>query len=241
MKSVRLAVLGALGRLGKSILDAANNDSHFAVTAAVVHGASAADAYPDISFYRKLTDVRSGVDVVVDATRADSVAENLAWALSKKLPYLLAATGISKSVEKNIEDASRTIPIVIAPNLSVGIALLNDVVGRITKHFPSDIQIIETHHKAKKDSPSGTALSIAQTINDIKPKGDVFLHSIRGGDIVGQHHVLFLAQGERIEVNHVVTDRAIFARGALQAACFLVGRKPGMYTMRNVLDLKEKK
>ena len=265
MKTVRLIVLGALGRMGRAILDAMANDPSFRLQGAVVreraarkkatladHGLKTWGKVPLHASPQKIQATRR--DVIVDVTQAESVGRNVSWAAKVQVPYVLAVTGLDSKTEKMVEKASKKIPIVVAPNLSIGMAILNEIAWIAGALMPdADIEIVETHHRDKKDAPSGTAIHLAKSIVDTtrrkreiefgRPKkgkrksGAVAIHSVRGGDVVGEHRIQVFSDGERLELGHVASSRAIFARGALKAAKYIVGKRPGLYTMRDVLGL----
>jgi 4-hydroxy-tetrahydrodipicolinate reductase len=194
--------------------------------------------------------------VIIDVTRAESVVRNVDWAAKAKIPYVLAVTGINRKGEEAVRKAAKKIPMVVAPNLSVGMAVLQRAVREVALRLPeADIEIVESHHRGKKDAPSGTALALARTVlmaskkrkrgvvlgqskHEARVPGNIHIHSVRGGDVVGEHTLTFYMEGERIELGHIASSRAIFARGALRAARFIVGKKPGVYTMQDVLELK---
>lgn len=247
---VRVIVLGALGRMGRAILDALSTDRAFALKGAVVrekavtsgqtlaaHGLTTFGQLPVMSALPKGLTKR---DVVVDVTRAESVLSHVEWVERIRTPYVLAVTGLDRKTEDAVKRASKKIPIVRAPNLSVGVAVLHEISWIAAALLPgAEIEIVETHHRYKKDKPSGTALSLARSIEELsaRKKGAIPIHSIRGGDVVGEHEIHLMMDGERINLTHIATSRAIFARGALKAARFVIGKKPGIYTMHDVLGL----
>ncbi len=264
MRKVRIVVFGALGRMGRAILDAMSTDPGFHLRSALIKERSEKKGATldsqdlrtlgDIPTYVSLKKLRSPGDVIIDVTRAEAVADNITWAASAKIPYVLAVTGLNEATKAKVEKASKKIPIVVAPNLSVGIAVMNEVVRLIAQLLPeSEIEMVETHHRAKKDAPSGTAIELARVMVESSSRkrevffgrtnigrggdGDIFIHSLRAGDAVGEHQLKFFLEGEQIQVGHIATSRAIFARGALRAARFVVDQAPGIYTMRDVLGL----
>jgi 4-hydroxy-tetrahydrodipicolinate reductase len=240
----RLVVVGARGRLG-SLVCAAARVQGVAVTevgrgddlAAILEAVPAAD--------------RSGT-VVADVALPGQVAERVVACAAAGLPVVVATTGLSAAEQVAVEHASCAVPVLQAANLSPGAHLAALLSGLAAKATPdADVEIIELHHRRKKDAPSGTALMLARAVNDARgdgarfvtsrdgdaPRqaGDIGIVAVRGGDIVGEHTVTFFVDGERIEIAHKVSDRGIFARGALMAAHFLVGRAPGRVTMQDVL------
>ena len=198
-------------------------------------------------------------DVFVDFTRPDCSLEVLNFAKEHQISYVLGTTGFSESQKAKIKEASRLIPVVFAANFSVGINILLSLIKKTAEIMQdADIEIVEAHHRYKVDAPSGTALAMGEAaaagrnvnLNDVmvagrngvtgeRQYGTIGFSSIRGGDIVGMHNVMFCCDGERVELNHVASSRATFARGALRAASWLEGRKPGLYTMNDVLSLQK--
>jgi 4-hydroxy-tetrahydrodipicolinate reductase len=257
MTGVRVIVLGALGRMGRAVMDAISNDRSFHLRGAVVRerGHAAAETLGKTPLFTSPGELKHPSDVVIDVTRAEAVAKNVAWAAKAGIPYVLAVTGIDRETEKVVRTAAKRIPVVVAPNLSVGMAVLLEATRIVAQLLPeADIEIVECHHRAKGDAPSGTALTLAGTILMASPRrkrnvvlghsqkgprepGDIYIQSVRGGDVVGEHEVFFFSDGERVKLAHVATSRAIFARGALRAARFVVGKKPGLYTMHDVLGM----
>jgi 4-hydroxy-tetrahydrodipicolinate reductase len=216
MKKVRIVVVGK-GRLGSAIVAEAQKDKEIEV-------ASIIDRQNSI-----LKAAKKG-DVVIDASRGDAVEDNLRQALDKGTAYILAATGYPDDLKKKIEAYGKKYPIVVAPNLSIGVAVLHDL-ARLASESLADakVEIVETHHTKKKDSPSGTALSLAQALPTGTP-----IRSIREGDVIGEHVITFHLDGETVRLSHSAGDRSIFAKGALRAAKFVDQARPGVYSMRDV-------
>lgn len=191
-------------------------------------------------------------DCVIDFTTPEGTKALLECAVKTHTSLVIGTTGLDSATESLLKDASNTIPIVYAANTSVGVnllvALVEQAAARLGPHW--DIEIFESHHKNKIDSPSGTALALGKAAqkgrgggnfvtdrNGKRIEGDIGYAVSRGGDVVGEHMVTFYSMGERIELGHRATDRSLFARGALQAAAWLKGKSSGLYTMRDVLDL----
>lgn len=198
-------------------------------------------------------------DVIIDFTAPLATLTNVALAAAKKKAMVIGTTGIEKEQIEEIKIASREIPIMFAPNFSVGVNLLLKVLKDVARVLGDeyDIEIIEAHHRLKKDAPSGTALKLAQVVADAvnrdldevgvyarkgiigeRTKKEIGIQTIRGGDIVGDHTVMFCGLGERVEITHKATSRDTFTRGALRAASWIVKQKPGLYDMQDVLGLK---
>lgn len=194
-------------------------------------------------------------DVLIDFSRPSALPHILELALRKKLGVVIATTGLLEEDYAMIKKASKEVPLFMSANMSLGVNLLMDLVKKAAQILGQDydIEIIERHHKQKEDAPSGTALMIADGINDIldKKKEYVFeraskrqkrndkelgIHSLRGGTIVGEHDVVFSGFDEVIEINHKAYSRDIFANGALKAALFLKGKPPGIYNMQDLFQ-----
>jgi len=208
------------------------------------------------------SDLRAAVaaaDVTVDFTFHTEAPKNAALCASLGKALVLGTTGLDAGESAGIREAASRVPVVWAPNYSLGVNLLFSLVRQAahTLGMDYDIEIVETHHRFKKDAPSGTALGLAraaaagrrQGLNKVavfgrhgmtgeRPNGEIGIHALRGGDVVGDHTVLFAAPGERVELAHQATGREAFAPGALMAAKWVAGRKPGLYDMQDVLGLK---
>jgi len=200
-----------------------------------------------------------GAAVAIDFSVHSVVAQHALACVAAGVPILIGATGFDASSRTILEQAARDIPVLITPNTSVGVAAMTELVSVAASRLGTsyDVEIFEAHHSTKRDAPSGTALALgeavararAQSLNDVatfnragpagpRMPGSIGFSSLRGGDIVGEHTVTFAAAGERLEITHRATDRLTFARGALRAAEWLVGRPAGLYGMRDVLGLE---
>jgi 4-hydroxy-tetrahydrodipicolinate reductase len=201
----------------------------------------------------------SAAAVAVDFSLPQCVADNARACAAAGVALLVGTTGIDAAASAALEQAATLIPVLIAPNTSVGVNLMMHLVRRAAISLGSeyDVEITEAHHRGKRDAPSGTALALGRAVAEAhgetlakvavfdrhgtfapREPGSVGFAVLRAGDIVGEHTVIFAAAGERIEITHRATDRATFARGALRAAAWLVGRPAGLYGMENVLDLR---
>ena len=202
----------------------------------------------------QLGPVLEDCDVLVNFSLAEAVPSVLAHCRQAGKPVVIGTTGLEPSCVQAVQEAARDIPIVLAPNMSVGVnlclkllALAAEVVGE-----EADVEIIELHHRGKRDAPSGTALRMGEVIAEVlgrdlgesaihgrqAPRNTLSFSSLRAGDCVGEHTVLFALDGERIELTHRASSRETFARGALRAACWLVSQSPGCYDMQDVLALR---
>lgn len=193
-------------------------------------------------------------DVIVDFSHYSRLDTLLDYAVDRGLPLVIATTGYSDEILKKIEDSSKKIPILLSSNMSLGINLLQDILEKITPIlYPNyDIELIEKHHNKKIDSPSGTAKTLLEVIKknidevieekygrvgmEKREKNEIGVHSLRGGTIVGEHSVLFCGNDEIIELKHTALSKKIFAEGALQGAKFIVGKEPGLYSMKDIFN-----
>lgn len=198
-------------------------------------------------------------DAVIDFTRPELLARHAELAVRHSTALVVGTTGFEPAARAALDKAAEKIPVVLAANMSVGVTLLGQLVRQLAaKLDPAtfDIEIVEMHHRHKIDAPSGTALALAEaaaqgrevTLADIvrksrdgqigpRPAGEIGISTLRGGDVVGDHTVIFAAEGERIELTHKASSRQVFARGAVRAALWASGRKPGLYSMLDVLGL----
>lgn len=206
-----------------------------------------------------LKDIVDSCDVIIDFTHTGSSLEHLRLSSSRGKAMVIGTTGFSRDELKEIEALTKNIPAVLAPNMSVGVNLILKVLKDISHVLGDDydIEIIEAHHRLKKDAPSGTAMKMAQVIADAvnrnidevgvyarrgligeRTKKEIGIQTVRAGDIVGEHTVLFGGLGERIEITHKASSRDTFARGALRAAIWVHNKSAGLYDMQDVLGLK---
>ncbi len=199
-----------------------------------------------------------GCDVAIEFTSPSATAEHAALAARLKKPLVIGTTGLHGAEEQAVRDAVRAIPIVWAANTSLGINLLLGLVEQVASRLGPDwdIEIMEMHHRHKVDAPSGTALALGRAaasargarlgdvavrgrdgITGARPAGAIGFAALRGGDNIGEHHVVFAGQGERLELTHRATDRGIYAKGAVRAALWVTDKPPGLYGMKEVLGL----
>lgn len=192
-------------------------------------------------------------DIIIDFSHFSRLPAMIDYSLKNNIPMVICTTGYDETMLAKIVEASIQVPIVLSSNTCIGINLMNDIVAKIAPQLRNfDIEIIETHHNRKVDSPSGTAKSLFNIINDaldnemflvsgrnglhVRDKKEIGMHSVRGGSVVGEHSVIFYGDDEIIEIKHSSTSRRIFANGAIKAAKFLIGKKPGLYRMKEVLE-----
>jgi 4-hydroxy-tetrahydrodipicolinate reductase len=196
--------------------------------------------------------------VVIDFTTIEATLQHLSWCVSHTVPCVIGTTGFSVQQEAVIRVASETIPVVYAPNFSVGVNVVFDLLDRAARVFGDsvDIEVIEAHHRHKVDAPSGTALAMGRVVADAldrdlekvavygregqtgaRPRDQIGFATVRAGDVVGEHTVLFAADGERVEITHKASSRRTFANGAVRAAIWASRQNAGLYSMRDVLGL----
>jgi len=227
MKSsdVRVLLIGAAGRMGKTITDLAKTDPEVEIVAQCDLGDS-------------IEASMTQCDVAIDFSQADAIDEICSAALRHKRPFVIGTTGHSQGQRHIIEEAARSVAIVFASNFSIGVNVLFWLSSKAAELLGADFrsEIIETHHKTKKDAPSGTAKTLAEVLKTAQNL-EIPIESIREGDVVGEHTVIFSGPAERLELTHRAGSREIFARGALRAAGWIIGRPPGLYSMQDVLGL----
>jgi 4-hydroxy-tetrahydrodipicolinate reductase len=229
MKSspVRVLLIGAAGRMGRTIVDLAEADPNIQIVAECDLGDSIEAA-------------AQNCDVAIDFSHADAIDE-ICWAvLQHGKSLVIGTTGHSQEQRRTIEKTAESLPIVFASNFSVGVNVLFWLTSKAAELLGGDFnpEVIETHHKMKKDAPSGTAKTLAEVLKTSqKIQNEIPIQSIREGEVVGEHTVIFTGPGERLELTHRAASREIFTRGALRAAKWIMGKPPGLYTMQDVLGL----
>jgi 4-hydroxy-tetrahydrodipicolinate reductase len=259
---MKLAITGAAGRMGRRLTALARADAQWEIIAATEradhdsqdHDAGEVAGIGPIGL--KITsDLRPAPNVLIDFTAPASMRHWLKTCHDRGIPMVIGTTGLQEKDHAAIDIASQHIPILQAPNMSLGVNLLMKIVADAAKKLGDDydIEIVEAHHRFKKDAPSGTAMSLADAIlaatgkkknalvhgrhgEDVaRGSGQIGIHSLRLGDEIGKHTVFFAAEGERLEFGHVATNRDTFVHGALRAAKWLAKKKPGRYSMADVL------
>ena len=265
---LQLAIAGAGGRMGRALLDAVGSLPSAKICGVLEHAASplleqdagtlAANA-AGIVVTADVDVALARANVLIDFTRPDATLKYIAACRKHGVNLVIGTTGFSAAEKKQIEAASIDIAIVFAPNMSVGVNVMLKLIALATKtlHQQYDIEIIETHHKMKVDAPSGTALKMGEvaaaamgkSLDEVavfdrhgntgeRKVGSIGFTAIRGGDVIGEHTVMFAGTGERIEISHKSSSRTNYAEGALRAAAFLADKKSGLYDMADVLGLK---
>ena len=262
----KLVVVGAAGRMGSRIIALALESGQFDIAAAVEK-----PDHPDIgkdagliasaaSLNIKLTGTYPGAaaDIAIDFSQPEAAIKTIDYCVDNKVALVLGTTGLGDLQREKIKAASKKIPVLYATNMSVGMNVLFNLHGKVASMLGEeyDIEIIEQHHRFKKDAPSGSALTLAENIckatgrnladsitygrsgkEALRQQGAIGIHAVRAGDITGIHSVIFGALGETVTISHTAHTRDTFVRGALRAAKWLVGKKPALYSMANVLDI----
>ncbi|MFA4889026.1 MAG: 4-hydroxy-tetrahydrodipicolinate reductase [Candidatus Omnitrophota bacterium] len=235
---IKLGIAGACGRMGRRIFELASYDREFELTLALEKKGTPLIG-KDMGKL-KISSSADGVfliDVLIDFTIPEASEINLDYAAKYRKALVLGTTGLSEAQLKKVEEVSKVIPVVFSPNMAVGVNVLFSLLPELAKRLGPDysVEIVEAHHKAKKDAPSGTAKKFAQILSEAVKK-EIPTHSIRLGDIVGDHTIIFCGNSERIEIKHQAHSRDLFAVGALKAAKWVFGKPPGLYSMQDVLN-----
>jgi 4-hydroxy-tetrahydrodipicolinate reductase len=266
---IKVAIVGAAGRMGQALVRCSKLVTGMRVVAAVDtaacplcgkdSGLIAGIGENGITITHDLTAAVKDADILIDFSFHENVPVTVALATQHKKGVVIGTTGLNPEERAAVDKAAKAIPIVWAPNMSVGVNLLFSLVEQAAKALglDYDVEITEAHHKFKKDAPSGTALRLGekvaqgrnQNFRDVavfgreglggeRPRGEIGIHALRAADIVGDHTVLFATEGERVELSHRATSRDALAKGALQASLWLAGKNPGLYDMQDVLGLR---
>lgn len=264
----RCAVAGACGRMGRAIIRALGPAEDIELVGATEqhgHPGIGSDAGElsgtgtnHITVADSLALIAPEPDVIIDFTAPESSLRNIEWAASRHTAMVIGTTGFSSVQNARIKELARSIPCVCSPNMSVGINIMFTLIEKVAQILKDryDMEIIESHHRSKKDAPSGTAVTMAHilagaTSRDlesvavhqrkgligVRRREEIGIQVVRAGDIVGDHTVLFAGEGERLEITHRADSRDTFAAGAVRAACWVTGQPPGLYDMRDVLGL----
>jgi len=249
----RMIMHGCNGKMGQMITGIAASDPDIEIVAGVDVSDHIKNTYPVFDSIDKC-DVEA--DVIIDFANASAVDGLLDHAVTKKIPVVLCTTGLSEEQIKKMKDSSAKVAILKSANMSLGVNTLLRLVKEAAAVFVNagfDIEIVEKHHNQKVDAPSGTALALADSINEEfddpyeyvydrstrrekRPKKEIGISAVRGGSIVGDHDVIFAGLDEVVTFSHTAYSRAVFAKGAISAAKFLAGKEPGMYDMSDVIS-----
>jgi len=244
---------GCNGRMGKMITQLCEDNPRIQIVAGIDSKGGSGKDYP---IYEKVEDCLEDVDVIVDFSTSDAVDHLLAVCVERNIPVVLCTTGLGKDTMEKLAEASKSIAILKSANMSLGINVLMKALQEVAKKLEPnnfDIEIVEKHHNQKVDAPSGTALALADSINEVlqekcvynfdrsqsraaREKKEIGISAVRGGSIPGEHEVIFAGLDEVITIKHTAYSRMIFAKGAISGACFLANQKPGFYDMQDVME-----
>ena len=245
---------GCCGRMGRAVAAAAAGRDDCKIVAGVDIAGTAQGDFP---VYKNLSDIPEDIKgVIIDFSTASAVRSVVDFALARKLPLVVATTGVSPEDEKYITESGSQIPVMHSANMSLGVCLIRALAKKAAAFLGTDydIEIVERHHNRKLDAPSGTALAIADSINEAadgryeyvyerqsrhesRHKDEIGISAVRGGNIVGDHEIIFAGNNEVIEIRHSALSRELFADGALRAALFLSGKAPGKYEISDMITL----
>ena len=250
----RIIMCGCNGKMGRVISQLVKEDENAEIVAGVDISGEQLDSYP---VFKKITECNVEADAVIDFSAPVALSDILSVGIAKKLPLVLCTTGYSEEEIAKINEASKKVAILRSANMSLGINLLLGLVqaaAKVLSEANFDIELVEKHHNQKVDAPSGTALALADAINEAlhneynykydrsaervkRDKKEIGISAVRGGTIVGEHEVIFAGTDEVIEFKHTAYSKAIFGKGAVSAAKFLAGKEAGMYSMKDVINL----
>ena len=248
---VRVIFCGCYGRMGNAVRQIVKDEADMEIVA----GVDIMEGTAEFPVYKTIADVKEEADVIIDFSSPKALSSLLEFAVSKNVPVVLCTTGFSEEQLADIKAASEKVAILRSANMSLGINTLVKLLKTATEILSGngyDIEIVERHHNQKKDAPSGTALLLADAINDaadgkydyvydrsdrreVRPQNEIGISAVRGGSIVGDHEVIFAGLDEVIEIKHRAYSRSVFAKGAVSAAAYLAGKPAGMYDMSNVI------
>lgn len=247
---IKVLINGCNGRMGQVLVNEIDRFSELLLVGGFDIHDEGKNTFP---VYSNIEDIKEKPDVIVDFSVPVSTFNILKYAVSNKVPVVIATTGFTKEQLEEIKEISKQIPIFQSSNMSFDINLMKKIVAEVAKNLKeTDIEIVETHHNRKVDAPSGTAILLADAINDVMDKkldynfnrhdihekrnpNEIGFSSIRGGNIVGEHSVMFFGEHETFEIKHTSYSRDVFAEGALKAAVFIASQKPGFYGMDDMV------
>jgi 4-hydroxy-tetrahydrodipicolinate reductase len=254
---MKISMIGCTGRMGKAIIEQIADYPEYSLVGGATHKGSDSigeDLGDGVFATSDLAAAIKPADVVIDFSRPDMTMELLDALQKNPKPVIIGTTGFNDIEQATIEKLAKKMPILLSSNTSLGVNLLFGLVRQAARKLGAeyDIEIVEMHHKHKVDAPSGTAISLGKaaaegrgitldssSVTHNRPgkreQGNIGFASLRGGDVVGEHNVIFAGAGERLELGHIATNRTIFATGALTAAKWLIGKKPALYSMQDVL------
>ena len=253
--NTKIILCGACGKMGGNVLSLLEGDSEATAVCGV-------DLFPKeigLPVYKSFADIKEQADVIIDFSSAENLKERLEYAKANKLGIVLASTGFSPADLAMVDEYAKDVAIFKTANLSLGVNLMQALVKAAAEVLGDafDVEIIERHHNLKKDAPSGTALMLADSVNEAfdgkkkyldgrtgicgaREKSEIGIHAVRGGTIVGEHEVMFAGEDEIITITHSARSKRVFAAGAIRAAKFLKGKTAGKYEMKDLLAEENK-
>jgi len=248
---INILLSGCNGKMGQVVTTLVSEYENVSIVAGVDLNSSIKNTYV---VYDNVSKVKESVDVIIDFSHPSAFTSITDFSIKKNIPIVMATTGLSSTQKNALEKMSKKTPVFFSANMSIGINLIMSLCQTAAKFLDSafDIEIIEKHHNQKVDAPSGTALAIADKINDTldnnkeyiynrqpyrkkREKKEIGIHAVRGGSITGEHTVLFAGQNEIIEIKHEALSKDIFARGAIKAAIFMKNKPKGFYNMESII------
>ena len=249
----KIILSGCSGKMGASIIACAASRTDCKITAGID---IVAPQDAEIEYAKSFSELKEGGEVIIDFSNPALLDDMLSFAKENKLPCVICTTGYSEEQKARIFEAANTIPVFYSGNMSLGINLIIELAKKAAAVFGEDfdVEIVEQHHNQKLDAPSGTALMIADAVAEVRDetqyvydrhayrkkreKKEIGIHSVRGGNIVGEHEIIFAGTDEILKISHSARSKTVFAVGALNAAVFLKGKEPGMYNMSDLLASK---
>ena len=247
----RIILSGALGKMGKAITACVDNRNDCKIVA----GIDLANDESSFPIFKSFNDINVDADVIIDFSHPSVLDDLLNFAKDKKIPAVIATTGLNEQQIADIKTVSNDVPLFFSANMSIGVSLVSELAKKAAKVLQGsfDIEIVEAHHNQKIDAPSGTALMLADSISEAlneKPiyefdrhskrmkrtKNEIGIHTVRGGTIVGEHEIIFAGPDEVIKISHSAYSKQLFANGSVNAGLFLVGKEPGFYSMKDLVN-----
>lgn len=249
---MKIAVVGFYGKVGGSVVKAIQDNNDFEIAFGVSRSAKENDSKDGIRVFKDFKSVTMDCDGIIDFSHRDNLSSMLEYATSKKIPVVIGTTGLSEKDEKMVEEASNDIPILLSHNTGLGINIMLGILKKMAKELKEfDIEIIEKHHNRKEDAPSGTAKMLFDSMKEARPelypqysrdpifqkrnKDEVGFHSVRGGNIISDHDVIFAGKDDVLTLSHQALNDGSFAKGALKGMTYLKKQKKGLFSMQDVI------
>ncbi len=250
---INVILCGSGGKMGGFVADALKNDKEMQIVA----GVDKFNNSQSFTVFKNFNEITVDCDLIIDFSNPALLEDMLTFAKSKNIPLVIATTGYSESQIEDINEASKVIPVFFTFNMSLGVNLICSLAKKAASILGDsfDIEIVEKHHNQKIDAPSGTAIMLANSVNEVfgdtmnyeydrhskrqkRSKNEIGIHSVRGGTIVGEHDVIFAGRDEVVTISHSAFSKEVFAVGAVKAAKFIYGKKPGLYNMNSIMSFE---